>query len=131
MKVYIAMPFPEKAKAELWRFRFEDTHRIEVVSRWHGSTETVDPVDPAVRAVILASNLADLETADVVFVATTHGTPRCTLVELGYALAKRKPIVWLQRGDGADANIADASPLVTLVFDPADVVETLTERLAA
>ena len=77
------------------------------------------------RASIWIDNTADLNAADVLFLDTTQGVPKCALVELGMALAQGKRVCWMQKTDGSDTNVSDASALVRVVRAWSQVLPTL------
>lgn len=85
-----------------------------IVSSWHDTAkESFDPSDDVVRGRILRTNLADLETAQVVIVFAHIGNPRATYCEAGYALAIGKRLVWVHNDSGDSRNIFDAHSDVT------------------
>jgi nucleoside 2-deoxyribosyltransferase len=95
-----------------------------VVSRWHwlvaASGQTSSPVgDPEAcfeRAEILADNIADMDAATLLVAVCHQGRPKATFGEIAYALAYRKPVVWVQGFDGAGRSIWDSHALVTRVL---------------
>jgi nucleoside 2-deoxyribosyltransferase len=112
-----------------------EAEHFTVVSRWHcGSephVERRDPTNREQRGVILCENLAHLERADILVVlGNTGGAPRATFAEAGFALARSKPVVWLQGAGGVGACIFDAHGLVTILVDPT-VREVAAELRAA
>ena len=110
--VYVAAPLAQTHRARHLA-RCLRTRGCRVVSRWHATVVhgAVDPTDEATRARLLLANVADLEAATVLLAVTDRGWPRATLVEIGWALGRELPIVWLA---GAGANLFTAHPRVTV-----------------
>lgn len=110
MRIYVASALGEIATA---RELADQIRRMghEIASRWHYIIQPVEPRDQATRHVLLMSNVQDLESCDVLVALTCDGEPRCTLVEIGYALALGKPIVWIH-DSAAGRNLADSHDLV-------------------
>jgi nucleoside 2-deoxyribosyltransferase len=115
VKIFISAPLACAGRAE----EAADQLRVdgfEVVSRWHSSVhrefvrtgETPPEPEGADRRRELELNLSDLRSADAVLVLLDVGRGRCALVEIGYALAEGKRVVWL-----GERNLADAHPNVT------------------
>lgn len=71
-----------------------------VVSQWHrGEPKLVDPTKHGTRAAVLESNLRDLNQAHVVVALMDRAAPKATYAEIGWALARGIPVVWI----GSDA----------------------------
>lgn len=113
-RVYFAAPLALAPRArELAAILRE--RGCEILSTWIFTTDAVDPTREDVRKNIMVGNLLDLMAADVVVALLDDGNPRATLVEIGYAIAKRKPVIWLHAEDGRGRNIFDAHDQVTRV----------------
>ena len=132
MMIYIAAPLGEVKRALLWKDRFEHDG-FTVCSTWHDlvGEGAIDPRGILDRARILETNVRELDKTDILFVDTSHGTPRATYGEVGYALARARWVVWYQP-DKAGANIWDAHPLVTIAEHSQAVMEALqrTRRMS-
>ena len=127
--VYLAAALSCAPRMRDWAQVLSD-NGLAVCSRWHHTGDRVDPHAPQVRCEILLANLSDLNRADIVFCDTTEGQPACTFVEIGYAIALGKRVVWRQpagpRNDGVRARcIADAHPFVTIVASDSEAVLAL------
>jgi nucleoside 2-deoxyribosyltransferase len=86
---------------------------IEVVSTWHTSPEVEKyPIDPATRSNALAQDLAQIDRATVFVCLTCGGRPVTTLCELGYAVARGIPVVWVH-GAKDESTLFDAHASVT------------------
>lgn len=99
MKVYIACPsfYHPFASAVAQAMRGEG---IEVVSTWQDQTEVRQNLPLGEARIAWQKNMYDLDSAELLLVITyeTHG--RETYVELGYAIGRGLPVVWLDRGGG-------------------------------
>lgn len=117
----------------------------KVVSKWHGAVKpgALDPESLIIRADILISNLNDIEEADLIIADTCYGIPCATFSEIGYAIALKKKVIWLQPasftgvGRGTDSirrtNIFDASPLVKIyeiAYPSVPSIECIDEFMA-
>ncbi len=105
---------------------------VRLVSRWlHRCLERgpCDPDDQLEREVILANNIIDLERCDLVIALMGAGTPKGTIGDIVWALAKDTPVVWIANGcDGR--NVWDAHWCVTRV-DATDPFRALSAIVAA
>ncbi len=122
-RVYVASPLSEKPRACTLAVLLS-AHGYDVVSTWHvtvpdGATDPAHDELEARRRQALQC-LADLDRCDVVVVWTGTGTPRGTLVEVGYAARAGAPIVWIQGAARAGSNLFDAIDLVIVVEDASD-----------
>lgn len=128
-RTYLAAPLSQAKVMREWAERLtREGHQI--VSTWHDTGDSVDPVDGPTRASILLTNLADLRSANVVLADTRDGVPGGTLCEIGYALGQGIRVIWLQpatpRADGVrHTNVFDAHTLCRVVTDPAGVLPAL------
>jgi nucleoside 2-deoxyribosyltransferase len=88
---------------------------LHVVSTWHDSTlpGSSDPSHPEVRSRYARRNRFDLEHSDVVLALCDRETPRATLVEVGIALGKGIPVVYLHGPDGHGRCLGDSDDGVT------------------
>ena len=131
LRVYIAAPLSAARQACDYAAALSSAGWL-VVSRWHrialSSGDTIDPAGDTPRAAILAANIRDLESADMVFAYTAFGTPRATYCEIGWALALATPVVWLHADGGAGRNIFDAHELVYRVTTIEDALTRITEQ---
>ena len=125
LKIYIAAPLLEAPTANLYaaKFRFDGW---TVTSRWHADVVangvTVDPVGAVERAAILHDNLLDLAACDVLVALTSKGTPRATLCEVAFALARGKRVIWYAGAAGQGLNIFSAHRNVTAVVTSDDAL---------
>lgn len=106
IKVFISAALAEFKNAQHLASFLEDRD-VEVVSTWHDSVNasSQEPEDRESRKKILFTNLKELQQADKVVIITI-GSPRCALVEAGFALAWGKPIAYY----GHVTNISDSHP---------------------
>jgi nucleoside 2-deoxyribosyltransferase len=104
-----------------------DRAGFHVVSRWTDRlrTQSVRPSREEMAAIHRA-NSAELDDADLVVAWTAAGTPRATYSEIGYALARGKPVLWLQGPNGEGSNSYDTEALVRVLA--VDLGETGVER---
>ena len=120
--VYLAAPLGQAARAR-HLVRCARTRGCRVVSRWHDAAP-LGAVDPTVAATLHA-NVADLEAATVLLAVTDRGAPRATLVDIGFALGRGLPVVWLA---GAGANLGTAHPLVTVAATELEALDLVSGR---
>lgn len=125
ISIYIAAPLGEAGRAcEVARKMSGANFRVNSMWHWNvmdAQRETgcaIEDSEGAARREDLEKNLADLRDADVVLVLLDRGRGRCTLVEIGYALALGKRVVWL-----GERNLADAHPNVTYVETEGAAIE--------
>jgi nucleoside 2-deoxyribosyltransferase len=113
IRVYVAAALCEWGQANQVARHLDGVLDVEVTSRWHFAQkpDAVDPAEHEERARILASNLGDLDAADVVIALMHASEPRCTIAEVGWALARGKAVVWTHfRRHGR--NLMDSHPAV-------------------
>lgn len=131
--VYVASAFGVYAEAHRLAVALTDA-RFEVASRWHGLAKNgeKETSDAALKRSRMVMNLADLARSDVMVFWTATGTPRAGYVEVGYALARGIPILWVQDGSGAGSCLADGHPLVTVIrsADTVQVVRAVAAMVA-
>lgn len=125
LKIYLAAPLASaglmKSVAEHFRIA-----GWTVTSTWHDTADSpFDPNDESMRSDIWLTNRSDLNLANAVYLDTTHGTPRCALVELGIAIQAGKRICWMQRHDRSDRNMSDAESTLKVVTSWSAVLPTL------
>lgn len=127
--VYLASPLSQaRACCDL----AEDLLDLQIVtcSQWHAAVVAAaavrDPESDQTRRELLTLNLADIERADALVALVHIGEPRATLGEIGYALALRKPVVWVSHG-WRGRNLLDAHVGVTRI----DVADDSTRRTLA
>ena len=127
MRIYIAAPL---ACGYLARHAADSlrAERHTVLSTWHEIDRSGDPLEHGSRLGQLAANLSELDAADVVVALMSHGTPRATNVEIGYAIARGKRVVW-QANNGENANLFNAHPLVMQTRTASETAAAL-ERMA-
>lgn len=107
-RVYVAAPYPERARAEAAAATLR-AHGLDVCSTWHDhATDAEDPVSRAERCRVLEANLDDLDKASIVLAMLDRGRGRCGLVEIGYALARGAWVVLLCQPGDAPLGIADS-----------------------
>lgn len=118
IRVYVASPSENGTRAQLVA---EHLARIlpeaKVVSTWHSNGPVVKyPHDAAKRSEQLGINLADLARATV-FVCLTNcaAEPKTTFAELGYAIARGLPVVWVTDGLDGSMCLFDAHELVWVI----------------
>jgi nucleoside 2-deoxyribosyltransferase len=94
-----------------------------IASTWHDVVEDgdADPTHPVDRSRTLSKNLSDLQRADVVVALVRDGAPRCTYVEIGYALALCKPVVWFTDDLGTGRCLGDAHALSSIVTSEGEI----------
>ena len=87
-----------------------------ITSRWHDAIAPlrprVDPIQEVVRFTVLANNLVDLTRADCVVALLHRGKPKATLCEVGWALARQKPVIWFHDDRPRTRNVFDSHGLV-------------------
>lgn len=130
-RVYVAASHAYAGRADTFAQKLQD-FGLTPVSRWHGQVMIEDwtSVDEAMFSQALADNLSDLDRADVVVALTDIGYPRATIGEIGYALARGTPVVWVHAGDGRGRNLFSSHSLVTRIACVGDD-EWLADRVAA
>lgn len=128
-RVYVAAPCGEAHVANMLRALL-DRAGFRVVSQWTDRLrkQSARPSREEMRAIHRA-NCAELDDADLVVAWTAAGTPRATYCEIAHALAKGKPVLWLQGPRGEGSNSYDTEPLVRVIV--VDLGETRMERDAA
>jgi hypothetical protein len=125
LRLYLAAPLASasRMKSAAEHFRIAGW---TVTSTWHDTADSpFDPNDESMRSDIWLTNRSDLNLANAVYLDTTHGVPRCALVELGIAIDAGKRICWMQRPDRSDRNMADMHPGVKVVTKWSAVLPTL------
>lgn len=105
-KIYIAAPMDQYKAARLTASNLKDCGHT-ITSTWHDlvGNDTVEPSTRGDRQKILIQCMAEVDEADGVYFLSGYGTPRCALVEVGYALAKGKRVAF-----STPHNIADSHP---------------------
>lgn len=116
LRIYIASALASAPQCNSYQQVLE-SRGYYVVSTWHSVVEpgAVDPHDEAVRREIMITNLGELSRAECVLGLLTHNQGRCAYVEIGYALALSKPVVYLVGERDHGNSIASAHPLCRLV----------------
>lgn len=130
-RVYIAAPIRESERAREFAAILRMSN-IKVISSWHDSGDDTDPIDDDAREEIWDTCRAELDKARIILAITDRGRPRAAFTEIGYALGRGKPIVWLSAPDQTGRNIADADSLVTRVTNEKaalDAVYDLVDRM--
>ncbi len=124
-RVYICSPLSEAPIANLIAADLRAAG-FTVVSTWHANVDPTkpEPRDPRVRREILETNLRELARASAVVAWTASGTPKGTYGEIGRALARGLPVVWIQGDDGRGGSIDDADPGVRIL----SATEALIDR---
>lgn len=99
LKVYIASSYADRDRS-IELMKYLEGYGLEITSTWLREPEN-DGTDAGKRWYANL-DLDDVERADVLVALTYAPTqePRGTLVEIGYALAKGKPVLWLGRQHG-------------------------------
>lgn len=126
LRIYLAAPLADAPRANDLCQELRSLPGVEVCSSWHWKVMLpaqptvfgvpVDQSDSADRRVALYRNLEELGEANLMLLSTAGGgTPRATLVELGWALAQGLPIIWQIGRDGTGANLFTAHDAVTVV----------------
>ncbi len=91
-----------------------------VTSNWHfivaSDGTTSDPEAAASRIDILAANLADLASADVIVGICHIGVGKATYAEIGYALAIGREVVWVQGFCNEGRSLFDSHRLVRRIL---------------
>lgn len=129
ISVYLAAAFTERASMIEWAAMLR-ANGLHVVSEWHNTVATVDPVTHDARQHILYENLVGIAACDVMVVDTRHGLPCATFSEIGWALGAGKFVIWLmpptRRPDGVRANnIFDSHARCERIIDPALILPRL------
>jgi nucleoside 2-deoxyribosyltransferase len=94
---------------------------FDVVTTWHRQRVAKYPRSFDDREAALAINVAALDAADAIVMVAPDGTkPRSAFAELGYAIAKGKPVVWLAGRQQNTRCMFDAHDLVAII-DNADI----------
>src|SRR5690606_4488245 len=111
LRVYVAAAKKLVVHARAAAEELRTDERVAIVSRWQDIVEegAEDPLDYAKLKGILAENLTDLRSCDVVLALTCSDAGRGVYGEIGRALELGKLVVWsLERG-GRCQDIADHS----------------------
>ena len=127
-RIYVAAPLSEVARAREAAGVVLQLGGM-VASTWHEevhrSGADKDPLDEVSRARVVASLVRDLLRSDMLVALADQGRPRGTLVEVGYALALSRPVLWLTPHEEAERCIFDAHPRVRRVSDWVGLVRGL------
>jgi nucleoside 2-deoxyribosyltransferase len=128
-RVYVAAPTEHAASADHFGSYLRTAIGAEIVSTWQTETDLEkSPRDPATRADKLARNLSQIDRATVFVCLTCGGRPVTTLCELGYAVARGIPVVWVH-GAKDESALFDAHANVTVFIteNPFRVVDRVAE----
>lgn len=130
-KLYVAASSDQwdraKILAELVAIELGDA---EVVSRWHNTAIEKYPAREDVRAVQIAMNCAGLDKATVVIALCDAGEPRTTFADVGYAIGRGVPVVWVKGRLAHQQCLFDAHPRVCLVERMGTSIKTLAAQIA-
>jgi len=70
----------------------------------------IDPTCPKSRQLACNACLDELDLCDVVVAMVAAPRPKGTYVEIGYAIAKRKPVIWATDEFRAGCSVFDMAP---------------------
>lgn len=135
-RIFISCPSEHASAADHFAGYLHTAIGVEVVSTWHSGEVEKYPRDASTRAAALAQNLSQIDRATVFVCLTCGGRPVTTLCELGYAVARGIPVVWVH-GAKDESALFDAHGNVTVFvtenpFYVADkVAEWIQRREAA
>lgn len=123
MRIYVAAPMGEKAKARAWAEALR-AQRFDVVSSWHHENNGEDPTDRKLRGVYAERCTIEVTRSDaLLFLDSEICQARGALVEMGVAIANKLPVVWLSPGKGR--SIWDSYHGCFPVSDDAQVIHVL------
>ncbi len=133
-RIFIAAPRHQSIRAERFGELLKQTAGFSrqpvIVSRWHAMENIVDPNADYARLAQLSQNLADIEQADVLVALTDIGIPRATLSEIGYALGRSKPVVWVVGCNGEGRNLFDSHSMVSRVVSEGEKDDSIAQYVA-
>lgn len=136
-RAYLSAPSEHAPSVERFGAYLNTAIGVEVISTWHANADVEKyPRDAATRAEKLAEDLSQIDRATVFVCLTCGGHPVTTLCELGYAVARGIPVVWVH-GAKDESALFDAHSNVTVFvtenpFYVADkVAEWIQRREAA
>lgn len=87
----------------------------EIVSRWHRQPIDKYPVDASIRAEKLAENIAGIMIATHVVMLADLGTPRTSWAEVGFAIARKIPVIWARGIAPEQQMLFDVHASVTMI----------------
>jgi nucleoside 2-deoxyribosyltransferase len=128
-RAYISAPSEHSSAAERFGSYLHTSIGVEIISTWHASADVEKyPKDAATRAECLTQDLSQIDRATVFVCLTCGGHPVTTLCELGYAVARGKPVVWVH-GAKDESALFDAHANVTVFVtdNPFRVVDKVAE----
>lgn len=137
-RLFLSAPTEHAGSADRFGAYLTSAIAVEVLSTWHAGIEEIQkyPDSSSRRADCLAQNLSQIDRATVFVCLTCGGRPVTTLCELGYAVARGIPVVWVH-GAKDESTLFDAHANVTVFitenpFYVADkVAEWIRQREAA
>jgi hypothetical protein len=128
-RVFISSPVEQARPADNFGGYLRTAIGAEIVSTWHNEPDVEKyPKDQATRAEKLAMNLSQIDRASVFVCLTCGGRPVTTLCELGYAVARGIPVVWVH-GAKDESALFDAHANVTVFIteNPFRVVDRVAD----
>lgn len=115
-RLYIASPSEYWDRAHiLGEDLIAELGDVDVVSRWHERPVAKYPEREDERAVQIDKNVTDLERATVVVALCDAGTPRTTFADIGYALGRGLPIIWVRGRVPSQQCLFDSHRLVKVI----------------
>jgi nucleoside 2-deoxyribosyltransferase len=121
-RVYLAAPFfndEEVERVEHIAHILRDTHGLDVFSPKEHQLEGVEYMSEPWRDAVFANDVMNIHKADLV-VAIYDGKDEGTMVEIGYALANRIPIVVFHETD-TGANLMATEAAVAWLTDRQEI----------
>ena len=113
-RIFISSPVEQSSAADRFGSYLGTATGAEIVSTWHAEPDVEKyPKEAATRAEKLAMNLSQIDRATVFICLTCGGRPVTTLCELGYAVARGIPVVWVH-GAKDESALFDAHASVTV-----------------
>lgn len=113
-RIFVSAPTEKCVEAERFGSYLHTAIGAEIVSTWHNEHDLEKyPASASTRAEKLTMNLAQIDRATVFVCLTCGGRPVTTLCELGYAVARGIPVVWVH-GAKDESALFDAHASVTV-----------------
>jgi hypothetical protein len=117
--VFLAAPLTQAVWADAMGRRLA-TLGHAVTSRWHRTSQVLDPDDLRARAAILRHNVYDLDRAEACIVLASRGPARAMYGDAVYALLANKAVIWVHGAQGEGRCLWDSHPSVVRMVDQGD-----------